>query len=300
MSDQPHTSGWWKASDGKWYPPETHPDYRPPPPPPSSPAPTAPPMQPSQQWVAASGPVAPPKSSRNGCLVGALVGVAVLGFAIAVLAVALVAANDADDESPTVGATALMQDQSSEASGESDEVDDVGPCIMVDEDTITLEVANNSSKQSTYIIDVNFLDAAGQRVGDESFFVNHLRSGVRAVEDRYVFDSAGGTDCEIAEVDRFAAESPDDVTEVSCEITGVDAFGDIEVSLRAENGSSRVSDYFINAGLMRGEVRIGSIIGSIENVRPGESAPGDGFSTVDGPADGVRCETIHVQRTASD
>lgn len=22
--------GWWRASDGKWYPPETHPDYRPP------------------------------------------------------------------------------------------------------------------------------------------------------------------------------------------------------------------------------------------------------------------------------
>lgn len=26
--------GWWQASDGKWYPPESHPKYRPPPPPP--------------------------------------------------------------------------------------------------------------------------------------------------------------------------------------------------------------------------------------------------------------------------
>ena len=26
--------GWWQASDGKWYPPESHPKYKPPPPPP--------------------------------------------------------------------------------------------------------------------------------------------------------------------------------------------------------------------------------------------------------------------------
>lgn len=25
--------GWWLASDGKWYPPESHPNYAPPPPP---------------------------------------------------------------------------------------------------------------------------------------------------------------------------------------------------------------------------------------------------------------------------
>jgi hypothetical protein len=38
MSDQSNGPGWWIASDGKWYPPETHPDYVPPlPPPPPSP-----------------------------------------------------------------------------------------------------------------------------------------------------------------------------------------------------------------------------------------------------------------------
>ena len=26
--------GWWQASDGKWYPPHQHPNYRPPPAPP--------------------------------------------------------------------------------------------------------------------------------------------------------------------------------------------------------------------------------------------------------------------------
>lgn len=29
MSDTSRGPGWWQASDGNWYPPETHPDYRP-------------------------------------------------------------------------------------------------------------------------------------------------------------------------------------------------------------------------------------------------------------------------------
>lgn len=49
MSDQSQGTDWWQASDGKWYPPETHPDYvapapPPPPAPPAPPAPTAPPV----------------------------------------------------------------------------------------------------------------------------------------------------------------------------------------------------------------------------------------------------------------
>ncbi len=33
MSDWAQGPGWWQASDGRWYPPETHPNFRPPPPP---------------------------------------------------------------------------------------------------------------------------------------------------------------------------------------------------------------------------------------------------------------------------
>lgn len=32
MSDASGGPGWWQASDGKWYPPERHPGYQPPPP----------------------------------------------------------------------------------------------------------------------------------------------------------------------------------------------------------------------------------------------------------------------------
>lgn len=47
MSDTSRGPGWWIASDGKWYPPESHPDYRPlappPTPPPPRPSPPSPP-----------------------------------------------------------------------------------------------------------------------------------------------------------------------------------------------------------------------------------------------------------------
>lgn len=43
MSDAPQGPGWWMASDGKWYPPESRPQPAPPPPPASV---TAPPLTP--------------------------------------------------------------------------------------------------------------------------------------------------------------------------------------------------------------------------------------------------------------
>jgi hypothetical protein len=42
MGDTPSMGGWWQASDGNWYPPEQHPDYRPPAPASGSPARSAP------------------------------------------------------------------------------------------------------------------------------------------------------------------------------------------------------------------------------------------------------------------
>jgi hypothetical protein len=41
MSDTSQGAGWWQASDGRWYPPDQHPDNRPTPPsPPREPAAT--------------------------------------------------------------------------------------------------------------------------------------------------------------------------------------------------------------------------------------------------------------------
>jgi len=48
MSDAPHGYGWWQASDGKWYAPELHPNYRPPPPRSDSIPPSQPPSYAAQ------------------------------------------------------------------------------------------------------------------------------------------------------------------------------------------------------------------------------------------------------------
>jgi hypothetical protein len=258
----------------------------------------------------------PEKKGRSGCLTALLVvGVlAVLGI-IAIVVLAAVAVESVDnalddaaaesaeletEESDAAGATDELGGATDELGGASDEVDDVGPCTLTDSQTVTLDITNNSSKQSSYIIDVNFLDASGMRVGAEPFFVNHIRPGERAVEPSFAFDTAGGTTCEIAEVQRIAAESPDDISEVSCEVTGEDVLGDVSTRLIAANGSSKLSDYFIDMALIRDGLRFGTGFASIENVRSGESAPGDGFSTADGPAAGVTCDVVYVQRTASE
>jgi hypothetical protein len=55
MSDFSQGAGWWQASDGKWYAPELHPNFRPPPPP--NPAPPPPPQAGEQPpWTQPAAP----------------------------------------------------------------------------------------------------------------------------------------------------------------------------------------------------------------------------------------------------
>jgi hypothetical protein len=54
VSDVPQGPGWWIASDGKWYPPEQHPDYQPPPPP--APGGVFQPMPPPPVQASSTGP----------------------------------------------------------------------------------------------------------------------------------------------------------------------------------------------------------------------------------------------------
>ncbi|MBI2704461.1 MAG: hypothetical protein HYX32_04115 [Actinobacteria bacterium] len=87
MSDTSQGPGWWQASDGKWYSPESHPSYQAPtapqpaaPPPPAAPAPMAPPPQMAPPPVGGPGYAPPPaKKGGKGCLI-ALIVVLVLLF----------------------------------------------------------------------------------------------------------------------------------------------------------------------------------------------------------------------------
>lgn len=232
---------------------------------------------------------------------------------VAIIVVVAIAVNPSDDEpvadgdvtttaaaSPNGPQTTTAQPAAQQVVGDANEVADVGSCSLVDDDTLTVEVTNNSSKMSSYAIDINYLDATGQRIGDETFFINHLRPGEKSLEPSHAFGASDAASCEVAEVERIAAESPDDPSEVTCEVTGVDVIGDLAVTLRATNSSSKVSDYLVAASLLRDGVRIGTVDATIDNVRPGESAPTEGFTTTDGPADGVSCEVVHVDRLASE
>lgn len=65
MSDTPQDEGWWKAPDGLWYPPETHPDHQPTPTP-SRRLPTRSPSPwPSQAETAESGSSPSPTSTPS-------------------------------------------------------------------------------------------------------------------------------------------------------------------------------------------------------------------------------------------
>ncbi len=70
MSDEPQGPGWWYATDGRWYPPEMHPDHRPDPePPPPEPPPVVAPVvppgwSPTGAAVPPSGP--PPTAAPTG------------------------------------------------------------------------------------------------------------------------------------------------------------------------------------------------------------------------------------------
>lgn len=59
MSSERPENGWWQASDGRWYPPEQHPDHQPDMPPPPPPPPVGSPPAGPDSWPAPPNPTAP-------------------------------------------------------------------------------------------------------------------------------------------------------------------------------------------------------------------------------------------------
>jgi hypothetical protein len=78
MSDATQGPGWWQAADGKWYPPEQHPDFQTGPPPTEAiPAVVPPPVSPP--LGAPGGPGEPPSNAR--WIVIGVLGVAAIAIA---------------------------------------------------------------------------------------------------------------------------------------------------------------------------------------------------------------------------
>ena len=92
MSDTGQGLGWWQASDGKWYPPETHPAAPPPAAPlPTMPAPTVPPpTAPGTYPMPGAAAPAAPRSGMSGCAKALIIGGIVAAVSVVGVIVLLV------------------------------------------------------------------------------------------------------------------------------------------------------------------------------------------------------------------
>jgi hypothetical protein len=133
VSDTSQGEGWWQASDGKWYPPEQHPDVQ---------QPTQPiPQTPAPQWQP-PGPAGPPAglppgaTKNNKWVIPAIAaGVAVIGVAIVAFLLLrdddgdtnVATATDNSDQTTDSSSSASSRSSSSKSSSASSEfVDPVG------------------------------------------------------------------------------------------------------------------------------------------------------------------------------
>lgn len=183
-----------------------------------------------------------------------------------------------------------------EASGAADEIDDVRSCSWVG-DEVVIELVNNSSKTSDYVVTTAYLDEGGRRVGDEVQFLNAVRPD-EEVREKLLAGEEPTAGCDVIDVERYAAESAaEEFAEVGpCELGPPDFADDATATLTATNSSSEISDYFVDAAFLDDAgVRIGHGTTNVSSVRPGESAPGDVLSFSDA-AGIMSCEVVSVTR----
>lgn len=182
--------------------------------------------------------------------------------------------------------------------GVDDGLDDVLSCTLIDDETLEVELTNQTSESVDYYLTVAFFDSDGARLSDTSAFVTALRPGEYAREEVYIFDEPGAS-CEVIAAERFNS----DIDEValaeisSCTVIGPDFADDVLAELAVTNSGSVTYNYSIDVALISPEgVRRGTGFGYVEAVRPGETAPTEIYSTV-GYRDGFTCDVVAVFRT---
>ena len=199
MSDTQQGPGWWRAGDGKWYPPNA-----------GQVPPVSRPMPDPQQQGGRS----------NSTLLAIVGGIGAVLIGLVVLGV-LASAGDGDDD-PTAAdsvdereadepATAPLSALSDEEREERADVEltDCGPGQFNDM-LATLEVTNHSSEPSLYFIDVVFENPGGSRQLGTSFAtVDDLGPDQVTTVEAPSLDLgpawAGRFECRIADVQRFAS-----------------------------------------------------------------------------------------------
>ena len=217
MSDTSPGPGWWQASDDRWYPPETHPDYQPPPQPvtaglsdfeppqieqrfptPTAPPPGSPPTGPPQSGGPVPGGYQPgvAKKRSNGKVLAIVFGVLFL----------LVAG----------GCGAFLysfRDEIADATidfSDSEVADEAASCEVTGVDfsgnfgiDVTLE-ANADIEPSHYQVTFEVRTLDGELLGADKTVLRSMEPGERRTED--AFNAIVGSE---------------DVESVMCEVSGV-------------------------------------------------------------------------------
>src|SRR4051794_9081083 len=166
MSDATQGPGWWQASDGKWYPPEQHPDLgnptqpvesvspteavppsTPPPapvPPTQAMAPVPPPVPPGPPGGPPPGPVPggpPPRSNR-----GKVIAIVAVIAAIGIVAPLPLANRDSGDTKVAASDRDSSATEPTDATDATDATDSTG---STDETTTTKKTTTTTSKATT-------------------------------------------------------------------------------------------------------------------------------------------------------
>lgn len=179
-TEQPPQPGWWKASDGNWYPP---------------------------QGTGA----APPQvvvQKKGGCL--KWIGIATLAFIGLIVLMAVVAAggskdDDTDTGGDTGGDTGLASRSGNTTNPPEADVEITQCAEGQFGPTVKLRITNHSSKRSNYMVSLNIENASGTKVGEGFASSNNVEPGQVAEEEAAATASGDVAKCVLKDVDRYAS-----------------------------------------------------------------------------------------------
>jgi hypothetical protein len=209
QQEPPPPPGWQPP---QWQQPE--PGWQQPPPPPGW-------QQPGAGW---GGP--PPRKSNTGLIVGLIIaGVVVLGIVVlGVIGVMAVKDDSSKDDASVAQSPAAGQSSAPAADAKEDTAEEPTPEAPAQEsgaegdvkitgcevDSLTtwasakVLITNRTSKESNYIVSVEFVDSSGKRLGEALAAVNNLAPGQKAEETAQGLDTiTGKMECKVTEVTRY-------------------------------------------------------------------------------------------------
>lgn len=172
-------------------------------------------QQPPQQpgWGAGGPPQ--PRKNNVGKIVGfGCGGLVLLLVIIAVIGAFLTSGSDTDDEpgsvlEVTASASASGKGKSAPAPKGAEADVQITACEVNASTTwpsANLEIVNHSSSKANYIISIEFVDAAGTRLGEGMAATNNLAPGQKALEKAQALsDTKGKVTCRVAKVSRYSA-----------------------------------------------------------------------------------------------